>query len=145
MAYTQKFYTADTHFGHALMLSETACARPFVTTREMDEFLIDGWNAAVRPDDVVYHLGDFAFGLRDEARVRSVFRRLNGRKVLILGNHDYDQQNRVHPVIAGLGWEDVPESLRTADVAGSAQRGLPLFRSLARQAARLRSESRRGR
>lgn len=26
MAYIQKFYTADTHFGHALMLSATACA-----------------------------------------------------------------------------------------------------------------------
>jgi calcineurin-like phosphoesterase family protein len=115
MAYTQKFYTADTHFGHALMLSATACARPFSDTSEMDEFLIDGWNAAVRPGDIIYHLGDFAFGLGNEARVRSVFRRLNGRKILILGNHDYDRQNRVHPVIGGLGWEDVTQQYETTD------------------------------
>jgi calcineurin-like phosphoesterase family protein len=115
MAYCQKYYTADTHFGHALMLSETACARPFRDTREMDEALIDGWNAVVRSDDLVYHLGDFAFGLNDEVRVRRTFKRLNGRKVLILGNHDYGRQNKVHPVIAGLGWEDVAQQLETTD------------------------------
>ena len=103
-----KFYTADTHFSHALMLSPTACNRPFTGVRDMDESLIRAWNAVVNPDDVVYHLGDFAMGLHDGDRVRSIFSRLMGRKFLILGNHDYQRQNRIHPVIASLGWDQPP-------------------------------------
>jgi calcineurin-like phosphoesterase family protein len=115
MAFTQKFYTGDTHFGHALMLSETACNRPFSDTREMDEALIRNWNAVVRPYDLVYHLGDFAFGLHDGDRVRSIFARLMGRKILILGNHDHKKANKVHPVIADLGWETIASHYETTD------------------------------
>ena len=72
MAYTTKHYTADLHFGHALMLSETACARPFASVTEMDEALIRNWQAAVKADDIVYVVGDFAFGLHDESRIRGI-------------------------------------------------------------------------
>ncbi len=34
--------------------------------------------------------------------------RSEGRKVLILGNHDYETPNVVHPVIESLGWERPP-------------------------------------
>ena len=47
MSFTQKFYTADTHFSHPLMLSPTACNRPFASTLEMDDALIAAWNAVV--------------------------------------------------------------------------------------------------
>lgn len=103
-----KFYTADTHFSHALMLSPTACNRPFTDLRDMDESLIRAWNSVVKPDDVVYHLGDFSMGLHDGDRVRSIFSRLMGRKILVLGNHDYQRQNKIHPVIAALGWDQPP-------------------------------------
>ncbi|MBZ9798727.1 metallophosphoesterase [Mesorhizobium sp. ES1-4] len=116
MVYTTKFYTSDTHFSHPLMLSPTACNRPFANIRDMDETLIASWNAVVRPDDIVYHLGDFSMGLHDANRVGSIFKRLLGRKFLILGNHDYARQNIVHPVIAGLGWEQPPcQQLETMD------------------------------
>lgn len=115
MAYCTKYYTADTHFGHKLMLEEKVCGRPFADKKEMDEFLIRSWNDVVRPDDLVYHLGDFAFGLHDEARVRSIFNRLLGRKILILGNHDYSGQNKVHPTLAGLGWELITQHYETTD------------------------------
>lgn len=115
MAYTTKHYTADLHFGHALMLSETACARPFSSVSEMDEALIRNWAAAVKPDDIVYVVGDFAFGLHDESRVRGIFHRLPGRKFLILGNHDYAGRNKVHPVIEGLGWEHIAQHYETTD------------------------------
>jgi calcineurin-like phosphoesterase family protein len=49
----------------------------------MNEVLIQNWNAVVSPGDLVYHLGDFGFG-----DVVPILRALNGRKVLILGNHD---------------------------------------------------------
>jgi calcineurin-like phosphoesterase family protein len=114
MSFTQKFYTSDHHFGHQLML--TACDRPFETTREMDEFLIEAWNSVVRKDDLVFHLGDFSMGLGDAARVQSIFRRLNGRKRLVLGNHDFSKPNTVHPTVAALGWDASPAAaMETTD------------------------------
>lgn len=112
MAFTQKFFTSDTHFGHKLMIDpKLRRPRPFASTQEMDEALIRGWNAAVRPTDLVYHLGDFAFGLHDKARVKAIFDRLQGRKVLILGNHDYGGGNSVAEAIAELPWEQVTQQL----------------------------------
>ena len=58
--------------------------RPFASADEADEAMIERWNAVVGPYDRVYHLGDVAiprWGL-------GVLRRLNGRKVLVKGNHD---------------------------------------------------------
>ena len=101
-----RYYTSDTHFSHALML--TACNRPFADTRDMDEALIRGWNSVVRPEDTVFHLGDFSMALHDGARVRSIFSRLMGHKILVLGNHDYAAPNQVHPVIASLDWAQEP-------------------------------------
>lgn len=116
MAFVTKYYTADTHFGHKLMISDRIDRpRPFASTGEMDEALIRGWNAVVKPDDLVYHLGDFAFGLHDKARVRSIFERLQGRKVLILGNHDYGKTNQVAEAISELPWEQVTQHLIVND------------------------------
>lgn len=106
MAYIRKFYTSDSHFGHEGMW--TFGGRPFESTAEMDRQLIESWNETVKKDDIVYHLGDFAFGLGDVARVQSIFRQLNGRKYLVLGNHDVRSDGGVHPTIAGLGWAASP-------------------------------------
>ena len=120
MAFTRKFYTGDTHFGHQLMGAEHATARPFPHTRAMDEALIRNWNEVVGDDDLVYHVGDFAFGLHDADRVRWVFDQLKGRKVLVLGNHDYAggkprERNKVHPTLAALGWEEIAQQYDTTD------------------------------
>ena len=56
------------------------CNRPFASVSEMDEHLIERWNAAVGDNDIVFHLGDFA--LDDADYVRSIFDRLKGRKYL---------------------------------------------------------------
>jgi calcineurin-like phosphoesterase family protein len=78
------FFTSDTHFGHTRIIEYQK--RPFENVQQMDDKLIAKWNALVRTDDVVYHLGDFSLG--DEAHTRKVLKRLNGRKYLVLGNHD---------------------------------------------------------
>lgn len=52
----------------------------------MDETLISNWNAVVGPEDEVFHLGDVALG--DKDRWVDIFKRLNGRKTLVIGNHD---------------------------------------------------------
>lgn len=85
----ETWFTSDTHFGHKNILEYEKEARPFETVEEMNETLIDNWNKTVRPKDIIYHLGDFAFG-----RVNiGIADRLNGRKRIIMGNHDcYDHR-----------------------------------------------------
>lgn len=85
---TRTFFTADSHIGHQGVLSERMNApRQFATIQEHDETLVACWNAVVRPDDVVWHLGDFAYKAKGDHALRT-FRRLNGRKFLIRGNHE---------------------------------------------------------
>jgi calcineurin-like phosphoesterase family protein len=50
----------------------------------MDETMIDRWNAKVKPTDTVYHLGDVVINQKSLHLVS----RLNGRKILVRGNHD---------------------------------------------------------
>lgn len=76
--------TSDTHFNHANVVRY--CGRPFRDAHEMNEALIARWNERVSPDDTVFHLGDFAMGSPDEWP--AIASRLNGRKMLVLGNHD---------------------------------------------------------
>lgn len=78
------WFTSDTHYGHARILSYTS--RPFESVDEMDERMVELWNAVVKPGDSVYHLGDFA--LCDIDRALKVVKRLQGQKFLIFGNHD---------------------------------------------------------
>ncbi|MCC4300258.1 metallophosphoesterase [Aurantimonas coralicida] len=82
------FFTADTHFGHRGIIA--MCDRPFYDVEDMDEGLIRRWNDRVRKSDIVYHLGDFTMGAT-AGRGREIFDRLNGRKHLIIGNHDREK------------------------------------------------------
>ena len=84
-----RFLISDTHFGHTstwekFTLSDGTPLRPFTSTEEMDETMVDNWNKTVRPQDTVYHLGDVVIARRHLETVK----RLNGRKILIRGNHD---------------------------------------------------------
>ena len=79
---------SDTHFSHRNIIGFTrqdgSPLRPFKTVEEMDETLIENWNSVVKPDDVVYHLGDVVIN----RQALQILSRLNGRKKLIRGNHD---------------------------------------------------------
>ncbi|MEN3142342.1 hypothetical protein ABDF71_10030 [Ochrobactrum sp. WV_118_8] len=112
MTYVQKFYMADTHFGHEAIIG--LCNRPFNSIREMDDYMVDAWNSAVRPTDIIYHLGDFCFG--SAAYAKHIFRRLNGRKILILGNHDVDRNGNALQHLLDLSWDQEPtHALVTSD------------------------------
>lgn len=78
------FFTADTHFSHTRIIQY--CHRPFDTIEKMNEVLINNWNRAVQPSDIVYHIGDFGLGSQDQ--LSNIFRRLNGTKILVAGCHD---------------------------------------------------------
>lgn len=78
------YYIADTHLGHKNCIEFDN--RPFTTVEEMDETIIANWNAVVRDTDDVYIIGDFCY--RSSRSPMWYLKRLNGRKHLIVGNHD---------------------------------------------------------
>jgi len=50
-------------------------SRGFETAEEMNNALIKNWNSVVKPNDIVYHLGDFAW---DPLSSEDAMNRLNG-------------------------------------------------------------------
>jgi hypothetical protein len=93
------FLTSDTHFGHLGVCRFTrndgvTKLRPWDTPEEMDEAMVERWNAKVKPMDKVYHLGDVVIN----RKALKIMHRLNGDKVLIRGNHDIfrDTEYREH-------------------------------------------------
>lgn len=80
------WFTADHHFGHANIIR--LCHRPFADVAEMDEAMVERWNAAIDSCDEVWHLGDFAYRCGPN-RQAEIFSRLRGRAIhLVRGNHD---------------------------------------------------------
>lgn len=79
-----RYWTSDTHLGHRRIIE--LCDRPFADVEEMNREIIDRWNFIVQPDDEVWHLGDVALGTI--AETLPLIGKLNGRKKLIVGNHD---------------------------------------------------------
>lgn len=79
------WFTADSHYSHKNILKY--CKRPFKSVMEMDVTLVQNWNKVVKPQDVVYHLGDFAFSENIEYTQKFI-NKLNGSIHLIKGNHD---------------------------------------------------------
>lgn len=98
------FFTSDTHFGHGKnFLFEP---RGFSSVEEMDEAIIENWNNVVKPNDIVYHLGDTM--LNDNIHGLECFKRLNGQIFFIYGNHDTDtRKNLLFTELSGKmlgGW-----------------------------------------
>jgi calcineurin-like phosphoesterase family protein len=96
------FFTSDTHFGHAKVIGYSQ--RPFADIDEMHAELIRRWNERVQPGDTVYHLGDFALGPREN--IGKYRAQLNGRIVLVRGNHD-----RSKTAMLAAGFDEVHNAL----------------------------------
>lgn len=81
----KRFLIADLHFGHENIIKYES--RPFADVEEMNKRLIEFWNSTVNKEDLVYVLGDFTLSRRMNV-IKNLTGLLNGRKVLIMGNHD---------------------------------------------------------
>lgn len=90
------WFTADSHFSHANIL-KLGNGRPFKDIQEHDDKLIEYWNRRVDGDDVVFHLGDFNY--KSSVDANFFLKKLNGKKFLIIGNHDNQK------TILADGWE----------------------------------------
>lgn len=111
-----EFVTADSHFGHARIVE--LAQRPFASLAEMDAEMVRRWNAVVGPEDVVLHLGDLALGeLEVSLGMTSA---LNGRRLLVPGNHDRVSParqsmravERFRPLYEEAGWDVLPETIQ---------------------------------
>lgn len=83
------FLCSDHHFSHKNILvfkrnDGITPLRVFDDVTHMNEYMVMKHNRVVGVNDRVYFLGDVAFHKRDLA----ILARMNGRKVLIKGNHD---------------------------------------------------------
>ena len=78
---------SDLHLGHAMALS--FFGRPYWTPEEMDDALFGAWRQGVDPGDTVVILGDVAIGGLSGRRLKRL-RAAPGRKVLVVGNHEFD-------------------------------------------------------
>lgn len=81
---TNIWFTSDLHLNHSKIIEY--CNRPFSNVEEMNEMLINNWNSVVKPEDIVFCLGDIALG--GSSTWNTLIPRLNGKIHLILGNHD---------------------------------------------------------
>lgn len=91
MKVVDEWVTSDTHFFHKNILKYNPDSRPFTNVQEMNEALIERWNSLVKPDDIIYHLGDFAFA--SPKKIEGILKRLNGRIRGVFGNHDQSMRN----------------------------------------------------
>lgn len=81
------FFTADNHLFHKNVLDFED--RPYETEEEMRNDIIKKWNEQVGHNDIIYIVGDFSLGHYTDTI--ETLEKLNGRKRMIKGNHDYSK------------------------------------------------------
>lgn len=94
------YFYSDPHFGHGNIIE--FANRPFSSLKEMEEALIKNYNEMVKPNQTVLWCGDCSFRLSE---LPTILGRLNGRKILVRGNHD-----DTAPKMAQMGFDLVLES-----------------------------------
>jgi calcineurin-like phosphoesterase family protein len=83
----ETYLISDLHLDHENIIRY--CRRPFSDANDMNRVLIQNWNETIRPDDLVYYLGDLMYQ-RDRPATASYRDLLHGRICFIAGNHDTD-------------------------------------------------------
>lgn len=78
------FVIADLHFSHGNIIKYEN--RPFRDIKHMNKELVKRWNKVVSKSDTVFVLGDVSFTNKEETK--ELISKLNGKKVLVMGNHD---------------------------------------------------------
>ena len=90
--------TSDFHFFHynilkfqeerrnILGLNESDMENVDEAVEKQNQWLIELWNKTVKKQDIIYFLGDFSFANRENTE--KLLKKLNGKKHLIVGNHD---------------------------------------------------------
>lgn len=86
------FVTSDLHLGHTNIIKY--CKRPFNNVKEMNIVLVKNWNNIISNRDVVYFLGDLAYG--KNTTTDYWYNKLKGQIIFIKGNHDLSNDITFH-------------------------------------------------
>ena len=99
------FVFSDTHFDHKNIIEY--CSRPFHSTKQMNEKLVENWQSAVNHDEKVFFLGDMSYS-RNRRSIDYWLGKLAGEIFYIRGNHDTDIITRaeVLPNRHGIKYQD---------------------------------------
>jgi calcineurin-like phosphoesterase family protein len=94
------YVISDMHFFHEKIIEYAD--RPFKDIAEHNKIICKNWNETIGDGDTVFVLGDVGFG--SNSRLKKLIGTLNGRKILIRGNHD-----RSHDTMLDIGfYKSVP-------------------------------------
>lgn len=106
------FVISDTHFNSENIIKY--CNRPFKNAEHAREEMVRRWNSVVKPEDTVYHLGDFIMGPPET--VPEILGELNGHIILVRGNHETKRKLAVY--------QYYPEKIEVRDIAYQPYGGL---------------------
>jgi calcineurin-like phosphoesterase family protein len=79
------FLISDLHLDHINIIRYSN--RPFNSISEMNRIIVKNWNKTVKKHDLVFFLGDMAFG-RGSQTIEYWANKLKGNKIFIKGSHD---------------------------------------------------------
>jgi calcineurin-like phosphoesterase family protein len=80
------WFSADYHIGHANIIKYAN--RPYKDVEEMDKTIMENFNNLIKKNDIIFFLGDIAFG--EDLTRRILILMLQKAEVhFILGNHDH--------------------------------------------------------
>lgn len=88
------YFISDTHFFHENIIK--LANRPFSSIEKMNQKLIENWNRKIKGNDTVYILGDMFFRCKESENIENILSQLNGKKHLIIGNHDSSWMDKVN-------------------------------------------------
>ncbi len=85
-------FWSDLHFYHNNIIEYAE--RPFKDTNQMNQKMISNYWANVTDKDIVVFGGDIAYGAVEDTI--NLIKDLPGKKVLVLGNHDFDKNKSIY-------------------------------------------------
>lgn len=92
------WFTSDLHFCHDREFLYKP--RGFNNVEEMNNAIVERWNNVVETNDFVFVLGDLM--LCDNEKAVELIKTLNGKLVVVLGNHDTDNRIELYKTIPNI-------------------------------------------
>jgi calcineurin-like phosphoesterase family protein len=100
-------FISDLHYDHNRDFVWGSKGRNYKNVNQMNQDIIQQWNAYVSPYDYVWHLGDFVFGDPDASKLLSLYNRLNfSRLYCLFGNHTSGERNIFKILMEEAGMEN---------------------------------------
>jgi calcineurin-like phosphoesterase family protein len=97
------FVIGDLHLNEMSLIQKAR--QQFESCEAHNAYLIMRWNKVVKTDeDVVYVIGDIG---RDKEKIKEVFSKLRGYKILIAGNHDTMPKEFYEEIFDEVYWHPV--------------------------------------